>query len=148
MSAQPDAPAVPSLTLKRRIKASPATLFRAWTEPQAIAQWFGPDGAVTEHASFDVRAGGRFSIKMHTPGESHAVSGVYREVVPDAKLVFTWAWQSTPERESLITITLKPDGAETILTLLHERFFNQAAHDGHARGWNEGLDKLAALYGS
>ena len=148
MSAQLDAPAIPSLTLKRRIKASPATLFRAWTEPQALAQWFGPDGAVTGHAAFDVRVGGRFSIAMHTPGESHGVSGVYREVVRDAKLVFTWAWQSTPERESLVTVTLKPDGAETVLTLLHERFFNQAAHDGHARGWNEGLDKLAALYGS
>ena len=54
----------------------------------------------------------------HADGEQHDVSGVYREIVPNEKLVFTWAWKSTPERESLVTVMFKPDGAGTMLTLI------------------------------
>jgi uncharacterized protein YndB with AHSA1/START domain len=79
-------------------------------------------------------------------GEHHQVSGVYREVVPGTRLVFTWAWQSTPERESLVTVTLARDGDGTLLTLHHEQFFDQAARDGHERGWTGTLDKLERLF--
>jgi uncharacterized protein YndB with AHSA1/START domain len=75
------------------------------------------------------------------------VSGVYREVVPDRKLVFSWAWQSTPERESQVTIDLKPDDDGTILTLTHEQFFNETARDDHRRGWTAALDNLEKIYG-
>ena len=94
-------------------------------------------------AETDVRVGGRFRIVFRGPdGEEHDVGGVYREVVPDQKLVFTWAWRSTPERESLVTVALKRDGDGTLLTLLHEQFFDEAARDRHGRGWNGTLDKL------
>ena len=70
-------------------------------------------------AETDARVGGRYRIVMRAPdGEEHDVErDVYREVVPNEKLVFTWAWQSTPERESLVTVELKPDGDGTLLTL-------------------------------
>jgi uncharacterized protein YndB with AHSA1/START domain len=67
-------------------------------------------------------------------------------VAPDSRLVFTWAWQSTPERESIITITLVPDGDGTLLTLHQERFFDQKARDGHERGWTGTLDKLERMF--
>ncbi len=67
-------------------------------------------------------------------------------MVPNEKLVFTWAWHTTPERESLVTITVRPDGAGSILTLLHEQFFDEAARDGHKRGWSGSLDKLEKLF--
>jgi uncharacterized protein YndB with AHSA1/START domain len=70
------------------------------------------------------------------------VGGVYREVVPDTRLVFTWAWHSTPERESLVTVTLAASDGGTLLTLHQEQFFNQEARDGHERGWTGTLDKL------
>jgi len=57
-------------------------------------------------------------------------------------LVMSWAWHSTPERESLLTISLKPDGAGTLLTLHHEQFFGRGARDGHEKGWTELLGKL------
>jgi uncharacterized protein YndB with AHSA1/START domain len=63
-------------------------------------------------------------------------------VVPNQRLVFSWAWHSTPERESLVTVTLKPDGAGTLLTLSHEKFFDQVAADGHRNGWAGSLDRL------
>ena len=101
----------PSLTLKRRLNAPPEKVYAAWTDPEKILKWFGPDSGPVEHAEFDVRVGGRYAVTFRTEdGEQHHVSGVYREVVPNQKLVFTWAWRSTPERESLVTVLIKPDG--------------------------------------
>jgi uncharacterized protein YndB with AHSA1/START domain len=69
-------------------------------------------------------------------------------VVPNARLVFSWAWHSTPERESQVTVVLQPDGAGTLLTLHHEQLFDEAARAGHERGWIGGLDKLEELVAS
>jgi uncharacterized protein YndB with AHSA1/START domain len=139
----------PSLTLKRRLKATPAQVFQAWTDPEKIARWFGPAEAVagSVRAQIDVRPGGRYQVNFETQdGERHQVGGVYREVVPDARLVFTWAWHSTPERESLVTVTIAGDGDGSLLTLHHEQFFDQKARDGHQRGWTGTLDKLERLF--
>lgn len=135
--------AKPSLTLKRRFNVSPSKLYAAWTKPEKIRLWFGPDSGDVLEAETDVRIGGRFHIAFTTEnGERHDVSGIYREVEPDRKLVFTWAWKSTPERESLVTVTVKPDGDGAILTLLHEQFFDETARDNHRTGWTGALDKL------
>jgi uncharacterized protein YndB with AHSA1/START domain len=138
----------PSLALKRRFKASPAQLFQAWTQPEKMIQWWGAyDGGKPPIAETDLKIGGRFRVQFWTPnGEHHSVSGLYREVVPDRKLVFSWAWQSTPERESQVTVDLKPEGDGTILTLTHEQFFNEKARDDHSVGWNRGLDMLERLF--
>jgi uncharacterized protein YndB with AHSA1/START domain len=99
-------------------------------------------------AETDLRVGGRYRISFSaTSGEYFQVGGVYREIVPNERLVFSWAWHSTPERESLVTITLKADGDGTLLTLLHERFFDQKARDGHNRGWTGTLEKLERYLG-
>ncbi len=135
----------PSLTLKRRLKASPAQVFAAWTDPEKIVHWFGPAETIvgSVRAEMDVRAGGRYRLRFKTDdGESHEVGGVYREVVPSSRLVFTWAWHSTPERESLVTVTVAKDGDGAMLTLLHEQFFDQKAREGHEHGWTGTLEKL------
>jgi len=109
-------------------------------------RWYAPANAVTLAAETDARAGGRFRVLMRTAdGEEHDVSGVYREVVPDQKLVFTWQWRSKPEWESLVTVTLKRDGDGTILTLIHEQLPDDAERDGHRNGWSGALDKLALV---
>lgn len=133
----------PSLTIKRRIKASPTKVFAAWTQAAQLAQWFGPEQITKVSAEIDARPGGRFQVVMHEQnGERHEVSGTYREVVQDRKLVFSWSWISTPERESLVTVLLKPDASGTLLTLTHEQLFDETVRDGHARGWTGSLDKL------
>ena len=135
----------PSLTLKRRLNAPPAKVYAAWTDPEKIARWFGPAQVVagSVRADIDGRIGGRYrvSFKMQD-GEHHEVAGVYREMVPNQRLAFSWAWHSTPERESQVTVSLKPDGDGTLLTLQHEQLFDQAARDGHETGWIGTLDKL------
>ena len=134
----------PSLTIKRRFKAPPAKVFAAWTKPELMARWLGPTDVQKVVAESDPRVGGRYRIQMIMAEDVHDVSGTYREFVPDEKLVFTWAWKSTPERESLVTVTIKPDGDGSLMTLLHEQFFDEAARDGHNRGWTEIVGKLAA----
>lgn len=139
--------AKPSLTLRRHLNAVPAKVYAAWTEPEKLSRWFGPDAGAVLSAETDPRVGGRFRIVFLTEdGEEHDVSGLYREVVPDEKLVFTWAWRTTPERESLVTILIRPDGDGTSLTLIHEQFFDEAARDRHAHGWAGCLDKLERLF--
>ena len=135
----------PSLTLKRRLNAAPAKVYAAWIDPKKIARWFGPASvkAGSEQAEIDARIGGRYRVSFTMEnGEYSEVGGVYRELVPNEKQVFSWAWHSTPERESLVTVSLQPDGDGSLLTLTHEQLFNQAARDGHERGWNGALDKL------
>lgn len=141
------ATAKPSLTLRRRLNAAPAKVYAAWTEPEKLSRWFGPDQGAVGRAETDVRVGGRFHVVFFTEdGEEHDVSGLYREVVPNEKLVFTWAWRTTPERESLVTILIRPDGDGTALTLIHEQFFDEAARDRHEFGWTGSLDKLERLF--
>jgi len=113
-----------------------------------MIRWWGVyDGSKPPIAETDLKVGGRFRVQFWTPdGEHHSVSGLYREVVPDRKLVFSWAWQSTPDRESQVTVDLKPDGDGTILTLTHEQFFNETARDNHSVGWNRSFDLLERLF--
>jgi uncharacterized protein YndB with AHSA1/START domain len=133
----------PSLTIKRRLKAPPQKVYAAWTDSAKITHWWGPEQAQTLSAELDVRVGGRFHIVFRAPDrEEHDVSGTYREVIPNRKLVFTWMWRTMPERQSLVTVTLAPDGEGTLLTLLHEQFFDEPARDRHRSGWTGTLDRL------
>jgi uncharacterized protein YndB with AHSA1/START domain len=135
----------PSLTLKRRLNASPEKVYAAWTNPQKITRRFAPSSVKpgSEQASIDARVGGRYRLSFSKEdGEYYEVGGVYREVVPNQRLVFSWAWHSTAERESLVTVTLKPDGGGTLLTLHHEQLFDQAARDSHEQGWTGMFDNL------
>jgi uncharacterized protein YndB with AHSA1/START domain len=134
----------PSLSFERRLNASPDKVYAAWTDPEKIIRWFGRSDAKADsfRAEIEARVGGRFRVSFSTDSEYYEVGGVYREVVPSQRLVFSWVWHSTPERESLVTVSLKPDGDGTLLTLHHEQLFDQPARDGHERGWIGALDKL------
>src|SRR5262245_44207902 len=86
----------PSLTLKRRLNASPAQVFSAWADPEKIVRWFGPAETSSSSVRANGRPGGRYGISFKTEdGEYHEIGGVYREVVPDTRLVFSLAWPST-----------------------------------------------------
>ena len=146
-TAAPSVTQKPSLTLKRRLNATPAKVYAAWTDPTQIVRWFGPDSGKVTHADLDVHVGGSYAISFRSDsGEEHNVGGVYREVVKNERLQFTWAWRSMPERESLVTVSVKPDGDGTILTLIHEQFFDEPARDRHQSGWNGALNKLEKLF--
>jgi len=135
----------PSLTLERHYPVAPEKVWRAWTDPQAVKRWWGPTpGEPVSLAELDVRVCGRFRIVFGGPdGRLHECAGTYKEVVPNKKLVFTWSWpNSTPERVSVVTIVFKDLNGKTELVFKHEQLFDEAARDGHKRGWTGTLDKL------
>lgn len=137
----------PSLMLRRHIKAPPARVYEAWTRSEQLEKWFGPAGTTAASAELDVRVGGRFFIRFTmSDGEEHGVGGAYRTVEAGSRLVFDWAWQSTPERVSLVTLRFAPDGDGTLFTLIHEQFADEAARDSHANGWTGCLDRLVAHF--
>ena len=112
-----------------------------------MRRWFAPGDLAVARAVAEVEVGGTFLIEMRGEnGENHVTSGVYREVVPNRRLVHTWRWEGS-DVESLVTVELEPAPAgRTRLTLTHSRFANAEAHDQHERGWTGCLAKLEALY--
>jgi uncharacterized protein YndB with AHSA1/START domain len=83
-------PARPSLRLSRIIRADAATLFRAWTDPEELSQWWRQekDGWAFAGASIDLRVGGRYRLGMTDPdGRKHFAVGLYREIRPPVRLV-------------------------------------------------------------
>jgi uncharacterized protein YndB with AHSA1/START domain len=140
----------PSLTLTRRFAARPEKVWAAWTDPEKLIGWFCTAKARpgSMRAELDVRPGGRYRISFDMEsGEYSEVGGTYREVMPNQKLVFSWAWHSTPERESLVTVSMRPDGGGTLMVFTHEQFFDQAARDNHERGWSELFAQLEKVLG-
>jgi uncharacterized protein YndB with AHSA1/START domain len=135
----------PSLSLSRHYPVAPEQVWRAWTDAQAVKKWWGPGpGEPVSLAELDVRVGGRFRIVFGGPqGTEHECAGVYKEVVPNRKLVFTWSWpRTTPERISVVTIVFKAANGGTDLSFTHEQLFDEKVRDDHKRGWNGCLDKL------
>ena len=139
-----------TLVMKRRIAAPPHDVYAAWVEPELIAKWFGgnPAATVSVHSA-DVRIGGNYDLEIIPDDgtETHRVRGTYQDVVPGERLSFSWAWASTPDRQSQVTVEFKSDGPDaTILTLTHERFFDDAARDRHAGGWTRSMERLGELF--
>lgn len=135
------------LVVTRRFKAPVQRVFAAWTEPEKMKRWFAPGDMTVPAAEADVREGGRYRVQMSEGGsdcEFHVTGGVYREVVPNQRLVFTWQWEGS-DQETLVTVEFRPlpDG-ETELTLIHEGFDNGETRDKHEQGWNGCLANLAA----
>ena len=142
------------LKLERLIKAPRERVFKAWTDPEQIKQWFVPCGKEGEHttpsAKCEPRVGGRYRIQTRKPdGEYFTAAGTYREVKPPERLVFTWGWEKDgsgadfgelePD-ETLVTIDFQERGKDTMLIFTHERFASVESRDRHLEGWTRILD--------
>ncbi|GHC55245.1 SRPBCC family protein [Neogemmobacter tilapiae] len=138
----------PSLTIIRQIKAPPARVFAALTQPDLMIKWWSPDTGPTVSVMADVRPGGRFSIVFRMAnGQEHNPQGVYQEILPDQKLVFTWEWPGSAEKESLVTFRLAAKDGGTELILTHEQLPDAEAQISHERGWNGLLNRLDIFMG-
>lgn len=156
MADKPGAPNA-ALRLTRLFHVPRERLFTAWTDPEALKRWFSPSGDYsTPSAAVDLRVGGRYHIEMKAAdGSLYTATGLYREVRPPERLVFTWAWEGkrsggpglTEFYDTLVTLEFRavPDGTE--LRLLHERFPTTEERDRHRTGWTGCLDHLARLLG-
>ena len=132
-----------SLTLVRQIKAPPARVYQAFTRPEEIAQWWGPDAGPVLISEADVRVGGRFRVRFRLlSGEEHESQGEYLEVVPDRRLRFSWRWVGESEHESEVTVEIRAKSGGTELTFTHAQLPDDATRDSHRDGWSGAFDKL------
>ena len=112
----------PSLNLRRHYPVAPEKDWRAWTDAEALKQWWGPGGPeAVSLVQLDVRVGGRFRIVFGgARGDEHEVQGIYKEVVPNRRLAFTWSWRDgAAQDEAMITVQFAPvaGGTEQVFTL-------------------------------
>lgn len=150
----PDTAVLHELVITRLIPVPRHKLFRCWTEPALITQWFTPPPWKTIHAETDVRAGGASLITMQGPdGTQMPNRGVYLEVIPNERLVFTDAYTSAwvPTAKPFFTgiLTFEDEAGQTRYTA-RARHWNAedcAAHEamGFYQGWGIATDQLAAL---
>jgi uncharacterized protein YndB with AHSA1/START domain len=147
------------LILTRLIDVSPDKLYRCWTEPQLVVQWFTPPPFKTVSAEMDVRAGGSSLVVMEGPdGTQFPNPGLYLEVIPNRKLVFTdaftsaWEPSAKPFMTGILTFEEVPDengGGKTRYTAVvkHWTLKDKAAHAqmGFETGWGIATDQLTAL---
>ncbi|HSD52288.1 MAG TPA: SRPBCC domain-containing protein [Candidatus Methylomirabilis sp.] len=138
-----------TLNLRRTFKAPREKVFRAWTDPEELKKWWGPEGYETVSAEVDLSVGGKYRLGMRKlpDGEIFYLSGIYREVRPPERLVYTWRWEAKPEMgETLVTVEFRQVGGSTEVALTHEFFPTAQARDDHNRGWNGCLDRLEKLF--
>ncbi|CAN5910001.1 SRPBCC domain-containing protein [soil metagenome] len=137
-----------SRRVSRTIAADADTLFRAWTDPAELAHWWRQecDGWAFAGASIDLRVGGAYRLGMTGPdGKTHVAVGVYREIRPPVRLVFTWDWEDPANRvgDTLVTVEFKGAGSNrTEVVLIHERFADVSRMARHKQGWMELLGLL------
>ena len=151
----PDAPLEQrELTLTRYLDAPPAQVYRAWTEPELMKQWFTPRPWTTPHIETDVRPGGANLVVMRSPeGDEHPQRGVYLEVEPGRKLVFTDAytggWEPSGKPFMTAILTFEPEGKGTRYTarVRHWSSVDRETHEkmGFHTGWGAATDQLEAL---
>ena len=151
---QPTQPSNHELVLTRLIKAPRHSLFRAWTEPELLKQWFAPHPCTVPVAETDVRPGGTSLIVMRVPdGKEMPCHGVYLEVVKDERLVFTdaftkaWYPSAKPFMTVIITFEDEAGGTRYTARVRHWTAEDKATHEkmGFHQGWALCTDQLAAL---
>ncbi len=151
--------------ITRLIDAPRALVFKAWTDPEHLAKWWGPKGFTNPICDVDLRAGGAWRIVMRSPeGAEYPIKGVYREIAAPERLVLTDNWEDhppeflellrkhgadSPATEALNTVTFEERGNKTLLTI-RTRFDTAAVRDamvkmGMNEGWSESLERLQAL---
>jgi uncharacterized protein YndB with AHSA1/START domain len=135
----------PELTITRTYDAPVSLVFQIWSEREHMQQWLGPRGFTCTSLSLDFRPGGawRGCIQSEQYGALW-MGGVYREIVPDRRLVFTFAWDEGPDEpglQTLVTVTFSERDGKTIQTFHQAPFVDEASRDSHIGGWNECFDK-------
>ena len=133
------------LVIERLIDAPAALVFKVWTTPEHMARWLGPKDFTPHSIRMDFLPGGAWSAVIRSPdGDDYPMGGIYREIMEDSHLAFTFRWTEEDGPDTLISVTFEDLGARTRLTFAQTPFETVESRDSHAEGWSECLDRLAA----
>jgi uncharacterized protein YndB with AHSA1/START domain len=141
------------LTLTHIFNAPRILVFKAWTEPEQVSIWWGPDGFTNPVCELDPRPGGSIFIHMKGPdGRVYPMDGIFKEITEPEKLVFISSALDEKGRklfEVLNTVTFEEEGKKTRLTLLAEIIKSTTEAkpylDGMDQGWGQSIGRLDAF---
>jgi uncharacterized protein YndB with AHSA1/START domain len=133
------------LVITRVLDAPRSLVFKVWTEPEHLVRWWGPKDFTAPSCEMDLRSGGAWRACIRSPdGTDYRMAGVFREVAPPERLVFTFAWEEggEPGHQTLVTVTFAEQDGKTRLTFHQATFESVESRDSHHGGWSECLDRL------
>lgn len=142
----------PTLQMQRHFDAPRPLVWRAWTTPEVMVLWLGPVEWPAVSATQDLRVGGEWRACLRSPetGQDLWQGGVYREIVPNERLVFTFKWDEShedgPPVDTLVTVQLS-DAADggTLMDFTHEGLKSEQSLTGHKHGWTSTFERLEAF---
>ena|SRR5579862_2492638 len=140
-----------TIVVKRVVKAPIEKVWKAWTVASQMREWFSPESLTTPEVTADIRVGGEQMIHMR--GSHHAGgseqdfinTGVYKDIDPMKKLVFTWQWQNDPVVSEVSVELKKVSDTQTEVILIHI-FPNAKAVGMHPQGWESTFNKLERFF--
>ena len=142
----------PTLHMQRVFDAPRALVWRAWTNPEVMVLWLGPVEWPAISASQDLRVGGAWRACLRSPqtGQELWQGGVYREIVPEERLVFTFKWDEShedgPPVDTLVTVEFSDaPGGGTLMDFTHEGLKSEQSLVGHRYGWTSTFERLEAF---
>lgn len=134
-----------TLLMSRTFSTSAQRVFDAWTKPEEFSKWMGPEGTKVQGCEIELKPGGSFKVALTSDNGDHVATGLYEEIAPGERLVFTWAWTYPEGRGHVtaITIELSESDGETVMNM-HQALFADAEHcEQHRHGWDGSFQKLA-----
>jgi uncharacterized protein YndB with AHSA1/START domain len=137
-----------ALGMKRIFRAPASTVFRACTEPQELAKWWGPRGFTTPAIEIDLRIGGRYRFAMQAPeADLFHLTGEFREVDPPSRLAYTFMWEppDPDDRETVVTLSFRDLDASTEVDFTQGEFVTEQRRALHEQGWTESFGRLQEL---
>lgn len=139
-----------AIRMSRVLRAPPATVFDALTQPELMQRWMCPETLTVTIFEADPRPGGRFRLEMRKPdGTRYPARGTYTEVRAPTLLAFTWAWERDHPLvgvETTVRIELSARGPHTFLLMTHFGLPTEAERIDHHGGWSSALNQLERLF--
>lgn len=133
------------IVITRVINAPCKIVFRAWTDPKQMVQWWSPDDIGCKSVEADVKIDGAYRIHMICGKDNPIAIGKYKKIVPNKLLKFTWQWEHYAMPNSVVTVEFEDLGKKTRLTLIHEGLPDEDDTPDHKLGWTSAIKKFAAL---
>jgi uncharacterized protein YndB with AHSA1/START domain len=136
------------LEMARVLPGPPAAVFAAFSDPNELAKWWGPEGFTVPSLEFRPRVGETYRIEMQPPeGDPFYLAGAFREVDPPARLAFSFIWEEPDEDdvETPVTLSFRDLGESTEVALTQGPFKTDARRTLHRDGWTDSFDKLERL---
>lgn len=136
-----------TLRILRLVPASPEKVFSAWTDPEALLQWWGPKGVRCSAAEIELRVGGAYRIANELPdGSTLWISGEFEVIERPHLLVYSWTVENALPVTECVSVRFSEHASGTQIDLTHEQIATEVLRDQHQQGWIGCLDGLTNFF--